>query len=56
MESIATYSETTQEFLDILKVEKAYRTETLDLLEEGKTRYLADLKIKRFRYWVWHLP
>jgi len=40
-----SYSETTQEFLEFLKLGKDYRTETLDLLEEGKSRYLADLKI-----------
>jgi alkyl hydroperoxide reductase subunit D len=40
-----TYSETTQEFLDFLKVSSAYRTEALDLLEEGKSRYMADLKL-----------
>lgn len=40
-----TYSESTQEFLDLLKVSKDYHTHALDLLEEGKSRYLADLKI-----------
>ncbi|MFZ6011371.1 MAG: carboxymuconolactone decarboxylase family protein [Bacteroidota bacterium] len=45
MESIATYSETTQEFLDFLKVGQEFRTSSLDLLEDGKSRYLADLKI-----------
>jgi alkyl hydroperoxide reductase subunit D len=40
-----TYSETTQEFLEFLKVGADYRTEALDLLEEGKSRYLADLKL-----------
>lgn len=40
-----TYSESTREFLDFLHLDKDYRTETLDLLEEGKSRYLADLKI-----------
>lgn len=39
-----TYSESTQEFLEFLKVDN-YRTEALDLLEEGKSRYLADLKL-----------
>lgn len=39
-----TYSESTQEFLEFLKVEN-YRTASLDLLEEGKSRYLADLKL-----------
>jgi alkyl hydroperoxide reductase subunit D len=45
MEATLSYSETTQEFLEFLKLGKDYRTETLDLLEEGKSRYLADLKI-----------
>jgi len=45
MESAITYSETTQEFLDFLKLEKDYTTYALDLLEEGKSRYLADLKL-----------
>ena len=45
MESTVTYSETTQEFLEFLKLEKDYSTYTLDLLEEGKSRYLADLKL-----------
>jgi lipoyl-dependent peroxiredoxin subunit D len=40
-----TYSDTTQEFLEFLKVGTEYRTEALDLLEEGKSRYLADLKL-----------
>lgn len=40
-----TYSESTQEFLDFLKLNKDYNTASLDLLEEGKSRYLADLKI-----------
>lgn len=39
------YSETTQEFLDLLKVDAGFQTDTLNLLEEGKSRYLADLKI-----------
>ena len=39
------YSETTQEFLDLLKVDAAFQTDALNLLEEGKSRYLADLKI-----------
>ena len=39
------YSETTQEFLDLLKVDAGFQTESLNLLEEGKSRYLADLKI-----------
>jgi alkyl hydroperoxide reductase subunit D len=45
MESTITYSESTQEFLDFLKLEKDYSTHALGLLEEGKSRYLADLKI-----------
>lgn len=45
MESTVTYSETTQEFLDFLKLEKDYTTYALDLLEEGKSRYVADLKL-----------
>lgn len=45
MEETLTYSETTREFLEFLKTEKGYRTDTLDLLEEGKSRYLADLKL-----------
>jgi lipoyl-dependent peroxiredoxin subunit D len=45
MASTTTYSESTQEFLDFLKLEKDYSTHALDLLEEGKSRYLADLKI-----------
>lgn len=40
-----TYSETTQEFLDFVKVDQAYRTDALDLLEEGKSRYVTDLKL-----------
>jgi alkyl hydroperoxide reductase subunit D len=45
METTLTYSESTQEFLDFLKLEKDYKTDTLDLLEGAKSRYLADLKI-----------
>lgn len=45
MEEITTYSETTQEFLDFIGVDKDYRSDSLDLLEEGKSRYIADLKI-----------
>ena len=45
METVLTYSESTQEFLDVLRQEKEYRTDALDLLEEGRSRYLADLKI-----------
>lgn len=45
MEVTQTYSETTQEFLEFLKLDKDYRSEALDLLEEGKSRYVADLKV-----------
>jgi lipoyl-dependent peroxiredoxin subunit D len=45
MESVLTYSESTQEFLEYLQLGKDFRTDELDLLEEGKSRYLADLKI-----------
>ena len=45
METVTTYSESTQEFIDVLGLDKEYRTESLDLLEEGRSRYLADLKI-----------
>lgn len=45
MEETLAYSETTQEFLDLLTVDKDYRNDTLDLLEDGKSRYLADLKL-----------
>lgn len=45
METTLGYSETTQEFLDFIKVGKDYRSDSLDLLEEGKSRYVADLKI-----------
>jgi alkyl hydroperoxide reductase subunit D len=43
--TVTSYSESTQEFLEFLKLDKDYRTEALDLLEEGKSRYLADLKL-----------
>jgi lipoyl-dependent peroxiredoxin subunit D len=39
------YSESTQEFLDFLKLDKDYTSASLDLLEEAKSRYVADLKI-----------
>jgi alkyl hydroperoxide reductase subunit D len=45
MEATMTYSETAQEFLDFVKVEKDYRSDSLDLLEDGKSRYVADLKV-----------
>jgi alkyl hydroperoxide reductase subunit D len=45
MEDTVTYSETTQEFLEFTKAGKDYRSDTLDLLEEGKSRYVADLKL-----------
>jgi alkyl hydroperoxide reductase subunit D len=44
METI-TYSESTQEFLTFLNAPTDFQTEALDLLEAGKSRYLADLKI-----------
>jgi alkyl hydroperoxide reductase subunit D len=40
-----TYSESTTEFLSFLKLEDAYSSESLDLLESGKSRYIADLKV-----------
>ena len=45
MEETITYSETTQELLDFIKADKDYRSDALDLLEEGKSRYVADLKL-----------
>jgi alkyl hydroperoxide reductase subunit D len=45
MEETIVYSETAQEFLEFLKVDKDYRSGSLDLLEEGKSRYVADLKV-----------
>jgi lipoyl-dependent peroxiredoxin subunit D len=45
METVQTYSESTLEFLEFLQLDKDFRTDSLDLLEEGKSRYLADLKI-----------
>lgn len=45
MEETLTYSETTTEFLEFLKADKDYRSDSLDLLEEGKSRYVADLKL-----------
>lgn len=45
MESATSYSETTQEFIDFLKLDKDFNAPALDLLEEGRSRYLADLKI-----------
>lgn len=45
MEETITYSETTQELLDFISVDKDYRSDALDLLEEGKSRYVADLKL-----------
>ena len=44
METLA-YSETTQEFLELLKTQKDYRPDALNLLEEGKSRYVTDLKL-----------
>jgi alkyl hydroperoxide reductase subunit D len=45
MEETLAYSETTQEFLEFLKTDKGYGSDALDLLEEGKSRYIADLKL-----------
>ena len=45
MEETLTYSDSTQEFLEFLKTDKDYRSDALDLLEEGKSRYVADLKL-----------
>jgi lipoyl-dependent peroxiredoxin subunit D len=45
METLVTYSESTQEFLELLQLDREYKTESLDVLEAGKSRYLADLKI-----------
>jgi lipoyl-dependent peroxiredoxin subunit D len=45
MEILVTYSESTQEFLELLQLDREYKTESLDVLEAGKSRYLADLKI-----------
>lgn len=45
MEETLTYSETTQEFLEFIKTDKEYRSDMLDLLEEGKSRYVTDLKL-----------
>lgn len=45
MQEILTYSESTREFLDFLKLDQEYRSDSLDLLEGGKSRYLADLKL-----------
>jgi len=45
MEATLTYSETTQEFLDFLKLDKDYHSLALDILEEGKSRYVTDLKL-----------
>lgn len=45
MEETLLYSETTQEFLEFLNTDKDYRTDALDVLEEGKSRYVADLKL-----------
>jgi alkyl hydroperoxide reductase subunit D len=45
MEETWVYSESTQELLEFLKVDKGYRSDSLDLLEGGKSRYVADLKL-----------
>lgn len=39
------YSETTREFLELLKTGNNYRADALDLLEKGKSRYVTDLKL-----------
>jgi len=44
METTTSYSETTQELLDLLKTDNDFRTDSLDLLD-GKSRYLTDLKV-----------
>lgn len=45
MEETLTYSETTSEFLEFIKAGNDYRSDALDLLEEGKSRYVTDLKL-----------
>ena len=45
MEDTLIYSETTQEFLEFLKLGKDYRSDALDSLEDGKSRYVTDLKL-----------
>lgn len=45
MNAVQTYSESTTDFLDFLGLDKEFRSPVLDLLEEGKSRYIADLKI-----------
>lgn len=45
MEETMVYSETTHEFLEFVKVDKDYRSDALDALEGGKSRYVADLKL-----------
>jgi hypothetical protein len=42
---ITTYSESTQEFLDLLRLEPDHSTEALHLLEAGNSRYTTDLKV-----------
>ncbi len=44
METV-TYSESTQEFLDLLSVDSSYSSASLHLLEVGKSRYITDLKL-----------
>ena len=45
MEATEIYSDSTRELLEFLNVGTDYRTDSLDLLEEGKSRYVADLKV-----------
>lgn len=42
---ITTYSESVQEFLDLLRLEPDYNSEALHLLEVGDSRYTTDLKV-----------
>jgi alkyl hydroperoxide reductase subunit D len=44
METV-TYSESTAEFLSLLQLDNSYQSESLDLLEAGKSRYTTDLKV-----------
>ena len=49
MEDILTYSETTQEFLDFLKLDKAYHSDSLDLLEAQVVHAAQNDDYFRFR-------
>ncbi len=42
---ITTYSESVQEFLDLLGMEPEFSSEPLHLLEAGNSRYATDLKV-----------